>query len=386
MIDIEIPLVLMWGLYCLVSIGYGSEEYLRTCNSECRLFGINTDKQKLSTIMFVGGLSIVGWFYCSYYYTGSTPVELLKLLLGGQSSYKSYQEYFSNTLIGSSVFMRLPYILLMGINRGVLYYSFIALTVSGRIRSHKSKLFLFLLLMGHLYFGVSRGTNFEAYQAFTLVFYCYILYNEKNNKKINYVLLLCLGLVMVMAFLIMLVNRGHTIVLTSEIKQNLVIDQKSLIVQLMPLLVIVAEWVFAYIGYGLYFLSVMITEVTFSSVKGTIDFFIPFEYSPIEETSLLADKGVCWTPDLADFIDKTGLIILLFIVFLAGRLLKCIGNKCRYDDSFYVLLYLVFVQMISFPIGNFLQYSSEKLVLMFTVASVLFRSKYRIKPLGGVRG
>ncbi len=375
-----VSLVLLWIVYFAFSAGFGKEQKIFNTQAKesLSLLGVNCDSVTWLRIVLIAGMSLLLAVVCAKFYTGMTPIRLISNLRNGVSSYQNYQRYFATMELGKMTIRKLPIALLMGLNRTLFYFSFISLTVSGRIKRFKSIVYLFIISMGHIYFGLARGTNFEMYQLFTLCAFCYILYHVKNNKRINYVLLFILGVIMVCFFLVMLKNRGHSLVLEPTIKNRIFLNYESLIVRKFPVIVIAVEYVFGYLGYGLYYITVMMIDVMASTAEGLLDFFIPITDS-LTQTSVLANIQVNWLPDLADYIDSFGFIAVFALLILFGRALRFLGVTDKYSDLFYVMVYFAFMQMISFPIGNFLHFSSELIAILFTVSLILFGKRIRIR-------
>ena len=373
-VDVISGIVIMWTGYIFFSLGLGNKPFCKVCqsNENTQSKYINNSNLGIVRITIIASLSLCIYILTAYFYTGLTPASLVKLMKNGQSAYQHYQSYFASNGLSQMTLSKLPVVLAMGANRIIWVYSFIILTVSGKIKYKRYKIYLITLSIGHLYFGLCRGTNFEMYQLCLLIYICYILWSEKNNKKINYSLLFCIGCFMVIFFLTLLKLRGHTIELVEFSVANIDLERNSVFVRFVPMVVMVIEWIFGYLGYGIYYISVMIQEVMTGKEISFLDFFIPIENAS-KVTNILADKAVKCEPSYAIVLDHYGIVGVLLFPFCLGMFLRVIGGRKYNTYLYYVMYYVVVVEMISYPIASYLSFSSEKILIAITVFAVFIK-------------
>ena len=73
---------------------------------------------------------------------------------------------------------------------------------------------------------------------------------------------------------------------------------------------------------------------------------------------------------------------LLFI--LLGKLCKKILKEAKKNNNYlyYVANYYIFLQMISFPIGNFIRVSSANMLVIIVLTLMLYRKKNNRSNVG----
>lgn len=371
-IKISISLMLLWLLYFVFCIGTGNKtDYQTQCIENKNFFILSASKKKLFA---VGILILLCSFLTAHFYTGMWPDDVISVYRRGGSTYQIYQKYFATSALGTLSITKIPFVAMMVIQKIAFYYSFVILAMNGVILNERYRLYLFLLMVAQVYFGLARGTNFEMYQLFITIVYCYVVYHEAKKKPINIAMLVLLGLGMVSFFLLIIHFRGHSVFALRKISSVISFKENSLIVTNIPILATCVAWVFSYLGFGLFYIATMVFDVMSNSVMGMVDIFVPILNSR-EQTNILTDIGVQWAPDFALLLDKYGIIVAYIIVFFMGFALRY-SNKIRGGEIYYnVLCYIMFVEMLSLPVGNFLAFSSEKLTILFTVFMLLLGHK-----------
>lgn len=128
---------------------------------------------------------------------------------------------------------------------------------------------------------------------------------------------------------------------------------------------------YGYFGFGFYYLSSYVTDVWFLSFGNFLAGIFPMGYQLLngegvqEIMETVVYIGVKWHPDFAVIVNNIGYIGLIILCFLLGIISKYI-SVIEYDKPIVVLTnYIILLQMISLPVGNFVFTSSaNKLILV----------------------
>lgn len=366
-IDMIPAVFLMWGLYCVFYFGINvNKNELHRSGQTSSQWIINFENMSFLQIFILGAICVVFSIVSAKFYTGASPITVFRNLLNNKSVYYEYQNYFKSNDIATFSISKIPFILMMAFNKIVFVYSFITLSVNGRLLKRRYIIFDLMLIFSHVYLGLARGTNFEFYQLFIIIVYSYICYKTIRRKKFSLILIFILGLILVGAFSKMLNNRGMDgFQDKSKVDTYVYFDTENFLFKNFPLLSKAFLGIFDYLGYGLYYISNFINEVWLFNSTSLLDSVFPFMQDSIVITNEVVDVGVHWKPDMAVLLDNFGIIGVLFLMFILGRVVSYFiktNNKYKY-----IITYLAFMMLLSLPIGNFLVFSSEIIMILVTV-------------------
>ena len=169
-------LLAIWLVYLAFGIGYKTvkpkTEQVLAQKSQPEALFLNVSAWKGRTYVLHVLLCWICTFGASAFYTGKNVLQVLAALAKGESLYASYQRYFAENSIGAFSFSKIIFIFMMTYTTAILFYSFASILLSKTKITVGKVLFLFLIGGAYLYFGISRGTNFEMYMIFMLLSYC----------------------------------------------------------------------------------------------------------------------------------------------------------------------------------------------------------------------
>lgn len=387
-------LIVLWMIYFAFFIGISekkrkiiynkvdkSENIKRTQEVNETAFLTKIFEKKSISMLAVGIICIIISIICAHYYTGLWPSEVIRNLLLANSNYYSYQSYFQEANIGAFSIAKIPFVLLLALNNIIFVYSFIYLLCNGKKIHIKYIIYLALIGIAHLYVGVARGTNFEIYKLFIILSYCYIMRKRSLKKNINYALIGIMGIILVIIYINVLAARN--VEPDYNIATYIHYDKDALFSQIFPVFSQYYLFLFSYLGFGIYYIATMINDIWFNSWQGFLGAIFPLfnkltSIDSIEITNQIVDIGVKWVPDGASIMYITGLPMLLVICFFLGKFVAY-NQKGQKTTFFYFLWgYLVFVLFCSIPVGHFLSFSSEILMIVYSLILYLVK-KYRIQ-------
>jgi hypothetical protein len=342
-------------------------------------------------LFFLAILSVAFSIISMNFYTGQTPISALTTLLNSQSLYIKYQEYFRENSIGNFSITKIPYILMMFFVKFILLYSYIFFAVHKiKLNFHK-KLYLIIISLSFLYIGFVRGTSFEFFEFFVIIYFIYMLKNKNSNITTNKIksglYLLVISLVALSIFYQGLINRGATYG-GYYISADISFDSTSFISQLSNSLSLIVLILFDYFGFGFFYVSTFFSEIWTSSPEIFLGTLIPsgttilVDYSIFHLMNSTIDMGARWHPDTMVFIQNYGLIGYFLIVYLLGYSANNISKNINDNNNFifvYLTLYFILFQMIAFPIGNFVLISSsnQMIVLILFLYWLFKKNQYK---------
>ena len=322
-----------------------------------------------------------------HFYAGHWPNSVLANLRSGVSNYYTYQYYFKDHAAVASVFTRLPYILMFAFSKFIFIYGIISWCLLRKC-TPRHLVMAALCCLGQVYISLGRGTNFEIYELVILVVFIVLkkcrfeLSLRQFGRAVIKPLLVCLaaGLCLVTVYYIVLSTR-HFYATTSDVSRDIHYAEGALLNQLLPGFSLFALNLFAYLGFGLYYISSFINRVMLRGPVELAAAFCPMGYQLLlgESTSdIMArtiDIGVMWHTDFVRAIDCLGLVGTLLLIallgFLSGRL-----ERSAPDGWTQMAGYLLLLQMLSFPVGNFVMCSSANQLLICLLIAV-----FLLKPL-----
>ena len=322
-----------------------------------------------------------------HFYTGQWPGSVVSNLHSGVSNYYIYQYYFKEHGALSSVFARLPYILMTAFSKFIFIYGVIS-WCQLRKCTPRHLVMASLCCLGQVYISLGRGTNFEIYELTILVVFIVLkkcrfeLSLRQFGRAVVKPLMACLaaGLCLVCVYYIILGTR-HFYATNVYVSQDIHYAEGSLPAQLLPELSLLVLNLFGYLGFGLYYISSFINRVMLRGPVELAAAFCPMGYRLLmgESTSDIMERtidiGVMWHPDFINAVDCLGLVGTLLLIallgFFCGRLERSVPDAWTQMAG-----YLLLLQMLSFPVGNFVMCSSANQLLICLLIAV-----FLLKPL-----
>ena len=316
-----------------------------------------------------------------HFYTGQWPGGVLANLRSGVSNYYTYQFYFPEHGALLSTMQRLPYILMMAFSKfifvtGLLYWCLL------KPFTPRHLVVAVLCCLGQLYFSLGRGTNFEMYELTILAVFIVLkkcrfeLSLRRFGRAAVKPLLACLcaGIVLVCVYYAVLASRHYYA--NVYISQDIHYNEASLPAQLVPELSLLVLNLFGYLGFGLYYISSFFNLVAARSASTLFATLCPLGFRLLTGESTMTimtrtiDVGVMWHADFVNFINTLGLpgtlALIALLGFLAGRL-----ERGRHSVWSGMAGYFLLLQMLAFPVGNFVLASSANILLVGLSAAML---------------
>lgn len=336
--------------------------------------------------LFVAWASAV---LASRFYTGRDFISILTGIFGGNAAYYSYQMYFTNNRLDVFSIRKIPYILMLAYLTIIFIWSTLGIVLGKTKQRWWKKAYLFGVVLAYLFFGIARGTNYETYVVFIVIAYC-LLNKAKSGNRINsfkYLFLVGIaGIIMIFIFRARLMDRGVKFV--NEICPEIFFDDSSFFALFFPTLTNIGLSVFGYLGYGVYCIGVTIVDIILGSVPDMILSFLPCGFPLFKGESLsivlshFIDMGVKWAPDYVFIVNYTGIFAYCFVPFILGRFSQKADNMEINYLLKKILQVIVFIEMLSIPVGNFLIASSANiLMILFAFLWWIQSSIFRIRVI-----
>lgn len=383
-------LVVMWMLYLIFHIGMSStKKHIDEGEME-----LNKDisKRKIKAYIIFDIISMVLAVIAVRFYTGQNPLSVVQMLRSGESLYNSYQLYFINSGIAGMGIKKLPFVFMLFYVKINLVFMVITNFATVKKIRLRNIFVMFLAVLPHIYVAISRGTNFEYYELLILIVFCILtrvkgrLTFEKVGKKVMKSLIICFiaGILMVVVYCNTLSARGYE--LNYYISEDIAYDANSLISTVFPTFSFICLNMYSYLGYGLFYISAFLYTSLEKSIFTILVCLVPNGYSIVYGDTIdstmksILDVGVRWTPDFISMMDSMGLIVIILILFVMGRLTRC--RMISYEERIVGLMlnYFILLQMLSFPVGNFIMSSSaNKISVVLLCGWYIVNKKFIVK-------
>ena len=388
-------LINLWGVYLAFSLGYRSirrtEDFNEYDLSEDDKFLFSSIVEWKTWQYFLAGiLCWVSSIAAARFYTSRSFSTVIHGLLTGENGYSVYQHYVIEANIGVLSIRKIPFILMLVFITVMLFWTVLGIMLSGRKLTRVQIVYLIAVLGAYYFFGLARGTNFELYTAFILVMYG--LLNRGSNslkdrrKRRRAIIIISIGaFIVVLIFRSMVALRGN--VFNYQICPELRYNPDRLFSQLFPAITNIGLSIFRYFGYGIFTIGTVLNEVTLNSLRGIVAHSVPLGYELLFNENLTdivrstVDVGVGWVADYFSFVNYLGFPLMLVLFLALGRMNAKLFLSKRAKLLKDLVGALLFVQMLSLPVGNFISISTPNklttiLVVLWYCKKYLVTFKY----------
>lgn len=344
--------------------------------SQKRVSSLRGAAGKRSRLKLMRYLAIASPFlsiYSAWVYTGSLPHEVMLRILEGGSNYISYQVNFSDSGLGELTFSKLPVILALLILKVSVIYNILAYRLERRF---VAKYVVLLPVFSYFYFSQARGTSFEIFELGCLFLYAWVLFGYTGSSKLflgrrAFVIYIAIT-VMVGLYLFNIESRFSEGTVGFCPLEEMCFDSDSLWGRYFPTTAQYAYLFVSYFSFGFFF-NAQYGELLATDVLGYLPFgpYLTESLRPGYVCHTMIDCGAAWLPDLSWLAATFGIVLLLPVIFLIGRMyaytfLRALNERM----DFVILSYMLFLYSISLPVGNFVTASSSTIVIM--LGAVLF--------------
>lgn len=375
-VDLFWGLILMWSCLFVFKLGANSVGGLRIAS-----FGHAPKSEGALSVSLplLAILSVPAGLYAAYFYTGADIYAVVRQLLGGESLYRSYQDYYMQAEIAQFSAAKIPAILTSAFLKFSLVYSFIRVCLIQHSRKRSDVCSLLVISLAYLYFSIARGTSFELFEIFLLLWMGLCFRQRKRTfsqfiRSKQFVFISVFSMVLLMFFNYSLSLRGDWACAT----QDLCIDESAVLYKISPSLGNISFNLSGYLTFGLFYSSTVISRIWLASPSSFIFGIFPYGFQFLSEASSfrtdvcgpLIDCGVAWRPDVMRIFFAAGFIGLMTITVFLGRQAMILyrSGVLQRNVVSACLLYFIILYMYSLPVGNFLFVSSSNtLVCAFFV-------------------
>lgn len=377
-------LVLMWIAACVFLAGSRGKSHYTKPGLSRALFTM--ESSSLFNLLLVCLLSVL-WPEYVQFYTGMTVREAISNYLSGSSTYMLYQAYFAERGLMLFQVEKVPFVLL----GGVMKFFFIVVTLRSICFQRKVH-WLNLAVVGcfcanYAILAMARGTFFEYFEILCLLFFAILLRSFRINGvvRVSKKTMVVAGVLLFFATSFFIYNMSQRFadgaMRIGNPVEKLDSDPSSFLAQYLPPLADGTTALAGYFSFGLYFVSLCFYTIWMTDVSAMFSTMLPmgFEslYAGVSTHRELIERhtycGASWTPDVIVYIEKIGLPLALFVVFLIGSFGRRLSSSAQLRSlPSAVLLYYVFIFMISLPVGNFISSSSSNIIALCLALLVYF--------------
>jgi hypothetical protein len=332
---------------------------------------------KSKSILFLLFLSLTNIFSTAFtlkFYTGNSINTIFSNLLSGTSNYALYQIYFAESGLNEFTASKIIPIILLAVMKMILIFSIYNLVLNKKLYSLNYKLLFVLNIVMYCVFSLGRGTSFEFFE----IFLCFVFFKFYSTKfKFNFKLfqikniLIVLSIFLIMNLFLYSINlRGGEKILTCYTSE-ICYDSEALISILFPQFSYFLFILGGYFSFGLNFLGVLFSKIYIQDLNAIFHFFLGGDVNLLsngKNVCSLIDCGVNWEPDISVWFNKFGFFLLISLVSLLGVFYRYLINTYDYTKQKFVqmgIAYFIFLQLISFPCGQFITTSSSNILSLF---------------------
>ena len=339
-----------------------------------------------SILLIMSALVIVFAIINSIFYAGMTPARILLNLRNNVSVYYQYQNYSKDNAIASmSILRKAPYILTQYYNAMMLFCG-IPFMVFGNFKKKVKIIGSILVTFGIAYFGIARGTSYEYFQL--AVVWIYVAMRKMKpgravlSNLIKYILISVLLFLAINIFFSNVQSRGVDISYVSF--PNIHFDDRDILPSISKTLCIPISWLYGYFGFGQYYNARFISDVWLKNEWTLIGGFFPngLRMAGIQNirTAMdnLIDVGVKWHPDFSLCFYEFGIIVLMIFIWWLGKITKKTASRDNVISSHFIQI-MVLLQMMSFPIGNFIFVAGYMELTAITALMLYIKDNCNIK-------
>lgn len=328
-------------------------------------------KQPPLVLTILAGAAVIAIVFSSYYLTGQTPSSVYGRLATGQAVYFAYQDFTSQ--FQSGAVSQVAALLLLFV-KGLALYGTVVFVIRGPL-SLAGLLFTITVILSYLYFGISRGTSLEFFEVGILLLFSFMSRMQRSAGNWRWIVASCIAVgAMVALFRFGLIARAVELDLLLT-QGDVSADEGTLLANWLSGLQPFILSLYSYLGFGALYVGTYWSQVWLASSESFLIGLVPGGYhlfalgeSPRESTASLLDMGTRWHPDSAILIGYVGFFGLLAACLLLGLLARTWSGSTVPE---LILGYFIFVQMLAFPVGNFVWVSRSNVYLMVICLVVL---------------
>lgn len=291
------------------------------------------------------------------------------------TSYYEYQNYFIEQQRNVFSLKKLPFIFMLFYIKFIMFYSYISFFISKNKINRFDKFYIFIVTLSFLYIGIARGTNFEFFEFIMIIIFIMLSKQRGNKFKIPIKSLFIVGVlvsIMIYVFYIRISARG--VIFNFTISRDVFYDSYGIIPLISPFFSFLVLILYGYFGFGFFYMATYLSDMWLISTENFIAGLIPFGYLAMGGSSLhntmknLVDMGAKWQPDSAVFINNFGYVGLILICFLMGVFSKYIQTGKDNAPISQLTSFIILLQMVSLPVGNFITTSSASQLIVISLA------------------
>lgn len=316
-------------------------------------------------------------------FAGVGPAEVVSSLGGGSNRYGDYIQH--DQILRQQGLSMWPFLLLMMYKKFFLLYGVVCLMVFAPRPRVAHWMFVGMCVLAQVYGSLARGTTFEVFELAILLIFALAMRarvnSTENALRKHLVLVAVLALGALLFFIHNVRSRGEEF--GNPTDALTVYDEASGLPHAVATL---ASGLYDYWGFGIYYASVFIDQVWLadrhSAFAGLFPAGLEGHYStePSDVMDSLVVLSGRWRPDMVLLAQNWGYLGLLASCAFLGWLYRRLGRD-RGPISV-VIQYFVLMQMISFPIGNFVVVSSDNRYLATLLLAGLFARRWRVRGAG----
>lgn len=315
--------------------------------------------------------------FAGEFYTGLSFSQALINFFSGVSNYNLYQDYFGHAGLGQFGYEKIPAIISIFFVKICFVFSVFSLLIN-----NSSRFDFILLALGCLpliIIGVFRGTTIEFFEIFVaIVSGVYIRSFIKCKGKFP-VFTVLLGAIIALSVYSFQVNIRYNFDYIPSCHNEFCYNKDSLTFQVFPVLYKISS----YFYFGPDYMARLLEFFVENGVGWQLIFPGGGELLNYSGKWLCHDIISCgptWAPDFEISVYFIGLPATFLLIFFISKVQRNVEPSASSRFISFLGFYLVTLQLVAFPVGNFLFTSSaNQLMLVVFVFFNLLRKISRIR-------
>lgn len=348
--------------------------------SPCRFNLVQDFESGRISRVFVAFLVFVQFcaaIYAGEFYTGLSFPQAVINYFSGVSNYNLYQEYFGNSGLSRFEYEKIPAII------SVFFVKICFIFIVFHLLVNRSSRFDFVfLLLGSLplvVFSIFRGTNMEFFEIFVAIISGIYVRSFIKGKGKFPLFIVFLGAVVALSIYSVQINIRYNFDYVPSCQNEFCYDEDSLIFRIFPVFYKISS----YFYFGPDYIARLFEFFVGSGVGWQLVFPGGGELLGYKGKWLCGEMISCgptWAPDFEIALYFIGLPATLALIFFVSKIQRSVEYSSSSRFISFLGFYLMSLQLIAFPVGNFIFASSANKLMLFVFLFFFF-----LKRISGLR-
>ncbi len=313
----------------------------------------------------LGMTAIVASILSAQYSTGMSPAQVISGLGGDQSLYVQYQGYTQELVEAGGGGALTIWFAMQVVTYAIAICAVMSVVARGGRVAPQEWVLLSFSLAAMAYSGLARGTGLEFFHVGSALLFALLIRPGSKNSRARQLYILVVAVGLASLYVAILAARGVDPALLDLGEIHL--EDSWLREMLGPGVVGALLAFYSYFGFGSLYVSTFWTDVWLRDWQSSLLWLLPGG-SALNGTEVrdvmteVVEVGVRWHPDSVLFAANAGMLGFFAACVILGRLASHLESRGTLAST--MMRYFVFLQMLAFPVGNFVWVDKAPLVVV----------------------